>query len=59
MTPKDLIERLELLPQDLPIRLFIEDFIEEPNYWLVDLEYNDTGDSGYECCGEIRLIGQE
>ena len=29
------------------------------NYWLDEIEISDTGQSGYELHGEVRLIGVE
>lgn len=58
MNVKELIALLEKLPQDLPIRLVNKDNDEE-NIWAVDVEVSNTGDSGYECSGEIRIIGIE
>jgi hypothetical protein len=61
MNPKELIAILEKLPQDLPIRLVSvsEDGQNEENIWLSEVELSNTGDSGYEVSGEIRLIGNE
>jgi hypothetical protein len=59
MNPKELIAILEKLPQDLPIRLVSKDGQDEENIWLNGIELSNTGDSGYECSGEIRLIGNE
>ena len=62
-TVKELIELLMECPKDLPVRL-VQDTSsypngDMPNYWLTDIEWHDTGDSGYEVCGEITLIGKE
>ena len=62
-TVKELIKLLKECPEDLPIRL-VQDMGEYPdgdmeNYWLTDIEWHNTGDSGYEICGEITLIGKE
>jgi len=54
MNVKQLIEQLENLPQDLPIRVVMKD--KDENEWLYELEYSETGESGYEECGEVRLI---
>ena len=58
--------------KQLPIRVIeesdyedVEDKVQgeaKPNYWLsfdTDIEINDTGQSGYEQSGEVRLIGHE
>jgi hypothetical protein len=39
--------------------LVSEDGKDEENIWLNGIELSNTGDSGYECSGEIRLIGNE
>jgi len=51
---------------DLPIRViegtdYNEDGDAKPNYWLdsQSIEVNNTGQSGYEISGEVRLIGSE
>tara|TARA_Y100000593_G_C4292382_1_gene328926 strand:+ start:1270 stop:1428 length:159 start_codon:yes stop_codon:yes gene_type:complete len=49
MKVKDLIEVLQKCPQDLPIKV--------NDCWLSKLELSNTGDSGYEIRGEVRLIG--
>ena len=51
MIAKDLIKLLKDCPQDLPI--IFED------KWIEGIEVLRTGESGYEVCGEIRLIGEE
>ena len=55
MNVKELIKQLENLPQDLPIRVVIKD----ENEWLYELECSETGESGYEECGEVRLLTTE
>ena len=62
-TVKELIKLLEECPKDLPVRL-VQSTDNYPssdieNYWLTDIEWHNTGDSGYEVCGEITLIGKE
>jgi hypothetical protein len=32
---------------------------DEETIWLVKVEVSDKGGSGYECFGEVRLIGEE
>ena len=60
-TVKELIKLLKECPKDLPVRLVQDtDNTEDmANYWLTDLEVHNTGNSGYEVCGEITLIGKE
>tara|TARA_R100001463_G_scaffold3835_2_gene15212 strand:+ start:1052 stop:1225 length:174 start_codon:yes stop_codon:yes gene_type:complete len=57
MNVKQLIKQLENLPQDLPIRVVMKD--KDENEWLYELEYSETGESGYEECGEVRLLTTE
>jgi hypothetical protein len=45
--------------KSLPIRIVNEQKIDEENIWAHSIELNNTGDSGYECCGEVRIIGNE
>tara|TARA_R110001592_G_scaffold108024_1_gene302137 strand:+ start:35989 stop:36168 length:180 start_codon:yes stop_codon:yes gene_type:complete len=59
MNVKELIVKLKELPQDLPIRAMNYDDIERENEWVVEIEHSDTGESGYECCGEVRLLTSE
>jgi hypothetical protein len=60
MKVKELIEKLKELPQDLPIRAYnrYED-LNRANEWVVEIEHSDTGESGYEYCGEVRLLTSE
>jgi hypothetical protein len=51
MKVKELIKQLEKCPQDLPIIC--------DDKWIYKIEVSETGESGYECCGEIRLIKGE
>ena len=55
---------------ELPVRVFQDgDYDDEicttcsinqsVNFWLNDLELHSTGNSGYEVCGELTLIGGE
>ena len=54
---------------ELPIRVFQDGNMNEEcgycnhnflaNFWLNDLELHSTGNSGYEVCGELTLIGGE
>ena len=41
----------------LPIRIINDSEVDEENYWLDKIELSDTGNSGYEIEGELRLIG--
>ena len=70
MTVKNLIKHLQSLGkerQDYSVRVIEEkDYYEsgdaKPNFWLyseTDIELNNTGQSGYEMSGEVRLIGSE
>ena len=51
MSAKELIKLLKDCPQDLPI--IFED------KWIEGVEVSKTGESGYEICGEIRLIKEK
>tara|TARA_X000001388_G_scaffold18724_1_gene12115 strand:- start:10542 stop:10763 length:222 start_codon:yes stop_codon:yes gene_type:complete len=73
MLVRDLLEQLQSLVDndskilDLPIRVIEGNDYEKngidakPNYWLDNdsIEVNNTGQSGYEISGEVRLIGSE
>mgnify|MGYP003624475250 CR=1 FL=1 len=60
MIVKELIEKLKTLPQDLPIRcLSFEATDDDENQWITNLEISETGTSGYEESGEVRLITNE
>ncbi len=59
MNVKELIEKLKELPQDLPIRVEPIDENVEDNAWVVMVECSETGQSGYEVSGEVRLITSE
>ena len=45
----------------LPIRVIEKKDNDDPNYWLDvnSVEVSNTGEDGYNCCGEVRLIGNE
>lgn len=64
MTVQELIDALNTIEdKSLSIRV-LEDNPNNPdynltNYWLDEIELSNTGDSGYELNGEIRLIGKE
>jgi len=55
MNAKELIEELKKLPQDLPIRTYNK-YTEEGNEWIDGIEHSETGSSGYELEGEVRLL---
>ena len=63
MTVKDLIKQLQKIEnKNLPIRVIEEMDNDNPNYWLRvsdSIEVSNTGDDGYQICGEVRLIGSE
>tara|TARA_R100001530_G_scaffold129818_1_gene100358 strand:- start:427 stop:621 length:195 start_codon:yes stop_codon:yes gene_type:complete len=64
MTVQELIDALNTIEnKDLCVRVLENnphnpDFNME-NYWLDEIEISNTGQSGYELHGEVRLIGGE
>ena len=54
MNVKELINKLKELPEDLPIRT--DNRPDGENEWIIDLECSETGQSGYEIEGEVRLL---
>ena len=54
MNVKELIEELKKLPQDLPVRTDNQ-YPNGENEWIESVEYSETGQSGYEIEGEVRL----
>jgi len=60
MNVKELIEELKKIKdKTLEVRV-IEDYDDGgPNYWIRSIEVSETGRSGYELEGEVRLIGRE
>lgn len=54
MTVKELINELNKVPKNLPIRA--DNLYSEDNEWVVDVDYSIKGESGYEASGEVRLI---
>jgi hypothetical protein len=64
---------LEIKDKSLPVRVFLDvdrddeesieniaDAIaEDINFWLYEVEISDTGESGYEIEGEVRLLVSE
>lgn len=61
MKAKDLIKLLEKMPQNLPVRIIIdqEGHEDDENYWVNKVEVSKKGSSGYELEGEIRILGSE
>ena len=55
MNVKELINKLKELPEDLPIRTDNR-YPDGENEWIIDLECSETGQSGYEIEGEVRLL---
>ena len=61
MTVEKLIKRLQLI-KDKSLNVILETQTyqeEDANYWLANIEVSNTGSSGYEMGGEVRLIGVE
>jgi hypothetical protein len=54
MNVKELIQKLKKLPQDLPVRTDNQ-YPNGENEWIESVEYSETGQSGYEIEGEVRL----
>ena len=63
MNVKELIKKLQKIEdKTLPIRVIEEEDNDDPNYWLRpsgSIEVSNTGEDGYQNCGEVRLIGNE
>ena len=63
MKVKELIKQLQKIKdKNLPIRVIEGEDNDDPNYWLRpigSIEVSNTGDDGYQICGEVRLIGSE
>ncbi len=55
MNVKELIQELKKLPQDLPVRTDNR-YPSGENEWIESVEYSETGQSGYELEGEVRLL---
>ena len=55
MNVKELIQELKKLPQDLPVRIESQ-YPDGENQWLESVECSETGQSGYEIEGEVRLL---
>ena len=61
-TIKQLVKYLLTIEdQNLPVRVCLDtkEYDKDANYWLHNIEVNNTGSGGYEVSGEIRLIGNE
>jgi len=58
MNVSELIKQLENLPQDLPLRI-VDENNDEENLWVYGVEFSNTGESGYENYGEVRLLVSE
>ena len=60
MTVKELIKKLQQIEDTtLSVRVIEEKDNGRPNYWLNNIDISDTGETGYELHGEVRLIGKE
>jgi hypothetical protein len=61
MDVEKLIKQLQLIKdKSLPVIIETQTWTEEDtNYWLSNIEVSNTGSSGYEISGEVRLIGVE
>ena len=64
MTVQELIDELNTIEnKDLLVRVLENNpnnsDLNMENYWLLELEVHDTGQSGYELNGEVILIGEE
>ena len=55
MNVKELIRELKKLPQNLPVRTDNR-YPNGENEWIENVEYSNTGQSGYEIEGEVRLL---
>ena len=63
MNIEELIKMLQSVEdKTLPIRVIEKEDNVDPKYWLRpvgSVEVSNTGEDGYEVCGEVRLIGTE
>ena len=60
MTVKELIKELQQIEDTtLSVRVIEEKDNGRPNYWINNIDISNTGDTGYELHGEVRLIGRE
>ena len=62
MKVRELIKKLEQV-KDKELCVVVADiearFGEFPNYWVKSIEEHETGSSGYEVEGEVRLITEQ
>ena len=57
MNVKELISKLKECPQDLPVLMVVDDLNGgEDNHFVAIVEVSETGQSGYEIGGEVRLL---
>lgn len=59
MKVKHLIKLLEECDPNSDVRAVKENCYFEANEWVIGIEENHKGDSGYEFEGEVRLITNE
>lgn len=59
MNVKQLTEKLQKLPQNLPIRVVDPTLYDEENKWVYSVEISNTKNSGYAISGEVRLLISE
>jgi len=59
MNVKELIEKLNQMPQDLELRVVNDNREDEANEWVYEIEFSEKGQSGYELYGEVRLLTSE
>ena len=62
MNVKELIEELETIEdKTLDVRVLLPEYAIEDNenFWVSKVEVSNTGNSGYDIGGEVRLIGSE
>ena len=56
---EELIKQLQKIKnKTLSIRI-IKEKDDDKNYWLENIDVSNTGDTGYELHGEVRLTGKE
>ena len=65
-----LIKKLQALPKNYDVRIDYNlslndldnmslDDIRLTNYWVDSIEFHEKGSSGYECNGEVVILGSE
>ena len=60
MSVQELIDILkEVEDKTLPVSAVDINSEDKPNIWIYDVEVSNANDSGYELCGEVRIIGGE